>query len=295
MQDLPIVDGTTLSAPQSGGKARPARAQVERVVIVTGCSSGIGRAIADRLGETNAAVYGGSRRPCDAKSWVYQRLDVCDQQSVNEFVANVLEREQRIDALITCAGVGLAGSVEDTADDEVLRQIDVNLLGATRMIRAVLPAMRERRSGKIIVIGSIGGLIGLPFTPYYSASKFALDGLVQALRGELAPFGIEATIVHPGDLNTEFGRRRVLSRRSGAGSAYAAEFLRTLRFYEAQENAAPAPLALARTVERLSVRRRLPVRVISGSVLERLGVIGKAFLPPLMFEHVMRIAYGPRD
>ena len=122
--------------------------------------------------------------------------------------------KSRLDALVACAGMGLAGSLEDTDDDEARRQFDTNFFGTTRTIRAVLPVMRKQSSGKILVIGSIGGLIGLPFVAYYSASKFALDGLVEALRGEVAPFGIQATIVHPGDINTAFGANRVLAAMS---------------------------------------------------------------------------------
>src|SRR6476659_9841854 len=182
-----------------------------KVVVVSGCSSGIGRDVADRL-SASCAVYGGSRRRCDPSTWSYHPLDVTDPNSVATFVDHVLAREGRIDTLIASAGVGLAGAVEDTADDEALRQFDVNVLGCHRLIRAILPSMRQRRSGKIIVVRSIGGLIGLPFAPFYSASKFALAGMVEALRGEVRPLCIDATIVHPGDLKTEFGRHRTIKR-----------------------------------------------------------------------------------
>jgi NAD(P)-dependent dehydrogenase (short-subunit alcohol dehydrogenase family) len=264
-----------------------------KVVVVAGASSGIGKAVADLLSR-QYMVYGGSRRRCSPRSWVHHELDVADAASVSTFVDYVLEREGRVDALIACAGFGLAGPVEATADDEAQRQLDVNVLGCHRLIRAVLPSMRTRGNGKIIVIGSIGGLIGLPFAPFYSASKFALAGLVEALRGEIGPFGIEATIVHPGDLKTEFSRHRIVTRAAD-GSAYAGPFRKTLRFYAEQEEAGPSPAALARTVERLLRRRRLPARVIHGTMLERLGVLGKSALPARAFELVMRVAYGPRS
>ena len=206
------------------------------VVLVTGCSSGIGKAICDRLAAGGTTVYGGSRTSCTAPQWSHLPLDVTDQSSVDAAVADVLRRELRLDALVACAGIGLAGSLEDTEDDEAKRHFDTNFFGTARMIRAVLPAMRKQSSGKVVVIGSIGGLIGLPFVPYYSASKFALDGLVEALRGEVAPFGIQATIVHPGDLNTGFGANRVFGRNVGATSAYQDRFQDTLQFYAAQES-----------------------------------------------------------
>ena len=264
------------------------------VIVVAGCSSGIGKAIADQLAAVHI-VYGGSRRRCDPQSWAYHPLDVTDQQSVSRFFDHVMQSEGRIDTLIASAGVGLAGSVEDTSDEEALRQFDVNVLGCHRLIRSVLPAMRQRGAGKIILIGSIGGLIGLPFVPFYSASKFALGGLVEALRGEVGPFGIQATIVHPGDLDTEFGRHRIVARDAGPGSPYRAIFDKMLRFYAEQENAGPSPDALATTIERLVRRSRLPARVIHGSPLERLGVVGKTYLPQRLFEIVMQMAYSPRE
>jgi NAD(P)-dependent dehydrogenase (short-subunit alcohol dehydrogenase family) len=270
------------------------RSRRRNVVAVAGASSGIGKAVADRLSRI-CVVHGGSRRLCKPKAWLHHPLDVTSGHSVTAFVDQLLQREGRLDALIACAGFGLAGPVEVTADDEIMRQFDVNVLGCHRLIRAVLPSMRERRSGKIIVIGSIGGLIGLPFAPFYSASKFALAGLVEALRIEVSPFGIDVTIVHPGDLNTEFGRHRILARAANGCDAYAKAFKKTLRFYAEQEEAGPSPDALAATIERLLERRRLPASVVYGTMLERLGVLGKSALPARAFEFVMRAAYGPRS
>jgi NAD(P)-dependent dehydrogenase (short-subunit alcohol dehydrogenase family) len=212
---------------------------------------------------------------------------------VDAAVAEALRRESRLDALVACAGVGLAGSIEDTEDDEAKRQFETNFFGTARTIRAVLPAMRKQSAGKVIVIGSIGGVIGLPFVPYYCASKFALDGLVEALRAEVAPFGIQATIVHPGDLNTGFAANRVLSRNAGAKSAYRGRFQDTLQFYATQEESAASPQALARKVQDLLSKRSLPARVIVGTLLEKLGVSGKRYLPGRSFEYLLRKAYAP--
>jgi NAD(P)-dependent dehydrogenase (short-subunit alcohol dehydrogenase family) len=264
-----------------------------KVVLVTGCSSGVGKAICDRLAESGTTVYGGSRTACPSHGWTYLPLDVTEESSAHAAVAEVVRRESRLDALIACAGVGLAGSVEDTAEDEAKQHFDTNFFGTARMIRCVLPVMRKQSSGRIVVIGSIGGLIGLPFVPYYSASKFALDGLVEALRGEIAPFGIEATIVHPGDLNTAFGAKRVSARSAGGQSAYQGRFQGTLAFYATQENNASPPHALAQKVERLLSKRALPARVIVGTPLEKLGVSGKRYLPSRGFEYLLRKAYAP--
>src|SRR5690349_13173429 len=167
------------AAPLKRTSVRP---NADAVIAVTGCSSGVGFAIAERMAKRNAAVYGGSRRACSPATWAYLPLDVTDRSSVDQFVAEILAREGRIDVLVTSAGMGLAGAVEDTDDDEALRQLDVNFFGTCRAVRAVLPIMRKQGHGKIIIVGSIGGLIGLPFAAYYSASKFALNGFTEALR-----------------------------------------------------------------------------------------------------------------
>jgi NAD(P)-dependent dehydrogenase (short-subunit alcohol dehydrogenase family) len=262
------------------------------VVVVTGCSSGIGKTTCDRLARTGAIVYGGSRSECAPEHWAYIPLDVTDAGSVGTFVTEILRREGRITALVSCAGIGLAGALEDTADDEAKQHFETNFFGTARTLRAVLPTMRKQGAGKIIVIGSIGGLIGLPHVGYYSAGKFALDGLVQALRGEIAQFGVQATILHPGDLHTDFGKRRVFARNS-PHSAYGEAFRKTLAFYAAQEDRAPEPDAVAARIERLLARRTLPSRAIVGSPLERLGVLGKALLPGRPFEYLFRKAYSP--
>src|SRR5262245_55660349 len=260
---------------------------------VTGCSSGIGKATCYQLAAGATSVYAGRRTPCTSSKWTHLPLDVTEQSSVEAAVADVLRRESRLDGLVACAGVGLAGSVEDTEDDEAKQHFDTNFFGTARVIRAVLPAMRKQSSGNVVVIGSIGGLIGLPFVPYYSASKFALDGLVEELRGEVAPFGIQATIVHPGDLNTAFGANRIFGRNVGTTSAYRNRFQDTLKFYAAQERNAASPQALARKVEKLLSKRSLPARVIVGTPLEKLGVSGKRYLPGSSFEYLLRKAYAP--
>lgn len=262
------------------------------VVLVTGCSSGIGRAICDKLAAGGTVVYGGSRSPCTSTQWTHLTLDVTDQASVDAAVAQVLSREHRLDALIACAGVGLAGSLEDTEHDEAQKLFETNYFGTVRTIRAVLPIMRKQSGGKVMVIGSIAGLIGLPYVSHYSASKFALDGLVESLRGEVAPFGIQATVVHPGDLSTGFEANRVIARNVGQASAYA-RFKDMLQYYAGLERNAAPPLAMARKVEKLLSRRYLPPRVIIGTPLERLGVTGKRYLPGRSFEFLLRKGYAP--
>ena len=135
--------------------------------------------------------------------------------SVEQAVATVLGREGRLDIVVNNAGMGIAGPVEDTSIEQAKRQLEVNFFGAFRVCRAVLPAMRRQRSGYIVNIGSIGGLIAIPYQSMYSASKFALEGLSEALRMEVRPFGIRVVIIEPGDHKTALTENRQFSEMFG--------------------------------------------------------------------------------
>ncbi|MDX2159265.1 MAG: SDR family oxidoreductase [Hyphomicrobiaceae bacterium] len=270
-------------------------AETSRVVLVTGSSSGIGRASADHLSQNGWHVWGASRRLTAASevgTWTPVRLDVTSDDSVAAAMAAVLERSQRLDALVHCAGIAVAGSVEDVTLAEAEHQIATNYLGTVRMLRAVLPVMRQQGTGRIIVIGSIGGLIGLPFLGHYSASKFALDGLVEALRHELAPFAIQATILHPGDIRTDISSNQVEGAATGPSSAYHARFRATISAYDRNVREARGPEVIAAAVEHVLTSRRQPARVIAGTSIERAGVGLKSALPRRLFELILRKSYG---
>lgn len=264
-----------------------------RVVLVTGSSSGIGLVTAQRLAASGNMVYGASRSKPPAASWTQLTMDVCDEASVDAAIAEILAREGRIDAVVHCAGVSLAGPFEDTTTAEAKHHFDINYFGAFRVVRAVLPAMRRQGGGRIIVVGSIGGLLGLPFVAQYCASKFALDGLIESIRPELKPFGIEATVIHPGDFNTPITDNRIVTEATAPGTPYFEAFQRAAAFYRKVETEARQPDILARRIDRLLRQRRLPVRVVAGNPLEVLGVLAKRSLPSRVFESIRDIAYGP--
>ena len=265
-----------------------------RVVLITGASSGIGRACADLLGEHGHIVYGTSRQPlADApKGWRWLELDVTSDDSVQRAVATVLAAEGRIDVVVNNAGYALAGALEDTSIEEAKQQLDTNLLGAMRVCKAVLPSMRERRAGLFIHISSLGGEVGLPFQGLYSASKFALEGLTESLRQEVAPFGIQATLVQPGDVRTRITDNRVQARQSGPGSAYRASFEKALRTIEADERAGVPPEDVARRVLELLEKGSVRVRYSVGKLAQRAAVVAKSVLPSRTFELIVMSLYG---
>jgi NAD(P)-dependent dehydrogenase (short-subunit alcohol dehydrogenase family) len=262
------------------------------VVLVTGCSSGIGEACCRVLRKSTRRIYGSSRTACTGEGWEYTKLDVHDEASVQHAVHELAGREGRIDAVVHCAGCSLAGSIEDTTIEEAQRQFDTNFFGTARVLRAVLPIMRKQGRGKIIVIGSIGGLIGLPYIPYYSASKFALNGLIEALRLEVAPHGIDVTILHLGDFKTQISSKQVCTRNAVVTSPYHSAFEKTVGLYDRNVRMGRLPDIAARKIDKLLSRDRLPVRSLAGSPFEVLAVGLKSVLPSRLFEHLFRKCYG---
>jgi len=181
-----------------------------RVWLVTGASSGFGRAISEEAMNRGDIVLAAARKvdqladltgagPANLHA---VRLDVTDFERVPEVVADVVDRFGRIDVLVNNAGRGLVGAVEETSDRQLRDQMDVHFFGPVALVRAVLPHMRRRRSGTIVQISSVGGRLSFPGVGAYSASKFALEGVSEALAGEVAPFGVRVMIVEPGAFRT---------------------------------------------------------------------------------------------
>jgi short-subunit dehydrogenase len=168
-----------------------------QTVLVTGASSGIGQATAQLLSERGFNVYGTSRKPTGKLI----PLDVRSDDSVRACV----ERVGTIDVIVNNAGYSLMGSAEETSLDEAKAQLETNFFGVVRMVKAVLPAMRKARAGKIITIGSLAGITAIPFGAFYTASKFALEGYTEALWHELRPFGIHVSLIEPGFIATPIG------------------------------------------------------------------------------------------
>jgi NAD(P)-dependent dehydrogenase (short-subunit alcohol dehydrogenase family) len=186
-------------------------AENTRVALVTGASAGIGQACADLLSRAGWAVTGASRRGTSSGGWPGLVMDVDDDTSVRDGVRQVMLTHGRIDAVVAAAGWGVAGAVEHTTVDEAKAQFETNFWGCVRLVQAVLPAMRAQRGGRIVLISSIGGVLGIPFQAFYSASKFALEGLGESLAYEVAPFGIDVTLVQPGNVRTDFTANRRLA------------------------------------------------------------------------------------
>jgi NAD(P)-dependent dehydrogenase (short-subunit alcohol dehydrogenase family) len=183
----------------------------KRVWFITGASRGIGALIAEAaLADGNAVVAAGRKvsaiveRLGESAALLPVALDVTDEAQAKAAVQAALEKFGRIDVLINNAGFGLLGAVEESSDEDVRRMYDTNVFGLLNVTRAVLPAMRANHGGHVINISSIGGYRGAAGFGVYSSTKFAVEGITEALHAELKPLGIHATVVEPGYFRTDF-------------------------------------------------------------------------------------------
>jgi NAD(P)-dependent dehydrogenase (short-subunit alcohol dehydrogenase family) len=233
------------------------------VIAVTGATSGMGRAAAEQLSSRGHKVYGtayGVEMTPDWKHLPYTLIpcDITKPRDVEDFYSQIREEAGRIDVLVNCAGFSLEGGVEDTTVEEAKSQFEVNLFGTHRMIREVLPIMREQGGGRIITVGSLAAQVpGVPFQGFYSMSKKALDGLTEALRMECKSFGIQATTINPGDMKTDFTANRVRAAALTPGSPYYEQSLRSIKAMKDSEMSSQGPEAIGKIVCRLVEARIL--------------------------------------
>jgi NAD(P)-dependent dehydrogenase (short-subunit alcohol dehydrogenase family) len=265
---------------------------LSKVILVTGASAGIGKACADRLHNSGWTVFGASRRATPSGGWFPIAMDVDDDAAVADGVNRVLRDQGRIDAVVACAGWGLAGPVEDTPIAAAKGQFETNFWGAVRLVQASLPAMRQQGGGRIVLVSSLGGLIGLPFQAFYSASKFAMEGYGEALAYEIAPFGIQVTLVEPGNIVTDFTSSRRQVGPAGGDSTYAAASGKAITVMERDEQNGASPDVVAAVIERVLLDKRAPRRISAGKFDERIGVLGKRLLPHSLFEKAARSSLG---
>src|SRR6266568_6005927 len=179
---------------------------LSRVALVTGASSGFGQATAALLAAQDFLVFGTSRAPAhnEASDFELLPLDVRSETSVQTCVQTILGRTGRIDLLVNNAGFAKAGALEETSLEDAQAQFETNVFGVLRMLKAVLPVMRQQGSGQIITVSSLLGVVAMPYLSLYSSSKFALEGMIEGLYHELRPFHIRVSLVEPTFFRTKF-------------------------------------------------------------------------------------------
>ena len=261
------------------------------VILITGITSGFGRAMAQRLSQDGHKVYGTFRRDSDPIPDVtYIKADVRDEDSLKNAVNQVLEAEGRIDTLISNAGMGIGGPLEFTSNDDARLQMDVNFMGMVRLLNQVVPVMRRQQHGHIICISSIGGLMGLPYQGMYSASKFAIEGYCQALRLELRQFGIHVTVINPGDFSTGFTAQRGKVDDPEAMAAYPS-YAQSMESIEHDENSGLKPKRLARRISKIVRKRHPRNRYIIATLVQKASVLLKVILPAKWFDCILGSYY----
>jgi NAD(P)-dependent dehydrogenase (short-subunit alcohol dehydrogenase family) len=211
-------------------------------------------------------------------------MDVDLDASVDAGFEQLLTTHGRLDAVVACAGWGLAGAAELTPISEAKEQLETNFWGAVRVVQHALPIMRRQRRGRIVLISSLGGIIGIPFQSFYSASKFAMEGYGEALAYEVAPFGIQVTLVEPGNVCTDFTESRREVRAPAGEDAYGPAVSKAVGTMSEDE--------VAVAVARVLGSRRPPRRVSVGRLDERIGIAGKRLLPYRLFEKAAKGSLG---
>jgi NAD(P)-dependent dehydrogenase (short-subunit alcohol dehydrogenase family) len=260
---------------------------IQPVALVTGSSSGIGAAIASQLARDGYLVFGGSRRMESPAGVEALTLDVCSDESVRAAVKAILDRTGRLDLLVNNAGQLIAGAIEELTLDQARSQFETNFFGVARTVAAVLPQMRRQRSGKIITLSSLAGLVPVPFWGYYSASKFAVEGYCETLRAELKPFGISVAMIEPGAIGTSLFAQP-LGTKLDAYTPWRDRALKTMKGFETK---APSPDVVAHAVSRIAAKTHPPLRTLVTTEAFAFTTL-RRILPAGVFESLVRFGFA---
>ena len=263
----------------------------QKVVLITGTSSGVGQATARLLSLKGYRVLGTSRNPSRAEPMPNVEmlaLDVRDDDSVAACVNAIADRTGRLDVLVNNAGYELAGALEEVSLDEAKAQFETNFFGMARMTKAVLPIMRQQEGGQIINISSLAGLTPVPFMGIYSASKFAVEGYTEALRLEVRPFDIHVSQIEVSFLRTTMmNNRQIATERISAYEPWRQLALDAIREYE---ETGPGPELVAEAVLRIIGSRKPPLRYVIGRKAKS-TVRLRRILPQRVFENGLRSTF----
>ena len=268
---------------------------MNKTALVTGASAGIGEATARALLAAGYQVFAGARRldgmaSLAAAGATLLKLDLTDDASIVAAVEAIKGSTGRIDVLVNNAGYGSYGALEDVPLEEARRQFEVNVFGLARLCQLALPIMRAQKSGKIVNVTSIGGKIWEPLGSWYHATKFAVEGLSDCLRVEVARFGVDVVVIEPGAIRTEWaGIAREGLLQMSASTAYAEQAKRHARMLATAEtsNLASPPEVVAKTIVRAVRASRPKTRYATGGGARTILFLRK-ILTDRMFDRLIR-------
>lgn len=264
-----------------------------KIILVTGGTSGIGRAVCNILSKNGHTVYGTGRNvqnfsKLDNFNLIQANVD--SYKSIQEAVKILVEKEGRIDVLVNNAGIGMAGAIEDSHVKEVMMVFDTNVAGPIRACQAVIPFMRNQKQGLIINISSVGGLMGLPFRGVYSASKAAVETGTEALSMEVMQFGIKVVLVEPGDFKTSINQNRYVSEATKS-SIYKQDFDRIYKIIEEEVSNGENPDKIGQLINKIINTKNPKLRYNVGNFNSKLALYLKKLLPDRLFERIMMNHY----
>lgn len=261
---------------------------MSKVVLITGASSGIGKSIAIYLSEKGYKVYGTSRNPKNEANFSFNliALDVLKIDTIRSAINLIIKKEGRLDILVNNAGMGITGPIEDTPTDEMRTVFNTNVFGAIDVMKAVLPQMREQKSGIIINVTSIAGYMGLPFRGLYSATKGALEIITEATSMEVKPFGVKVVNVAPGDFATNIAAGRYHTPVFEK-SAYKENYQKNLDLMDAHVNSGMDPLEMAKAVHKIINSKNPKIHYKVGGFMEKFSIVLKRILPDRIYEKIL--------
>jgi NAD(P)-dependent dehydrogenase (short-subunit alcohol dehydrogenase family) len=262
---------------------------MKKVILITGVSSGFGKASAELLVRRGHIVYGTVRKDCPIDPAVkLLKMDLLDAASIKKAVDQVILEQGRMDVLINNAGMHLGGPIEEAPADLFQRQMDTNVTGLVYMLQAALPHLRKP-GATIINFSSIGGLMGLPFQPFYSASKFAIEGLSESLRMELKPFGTKVVVINPGDFATSNTANR--TNITVPGGPYEQQFRKSQAQFEKDEINGWDPSIMAKVMLKIVESKNPSNRYIVSTFEQKLAILLKRILPISWFAGILGSHY----
>lgn len=263
-----------------------------KVVLITGGSSGIGKAIGDFLFHKGFTVYGTSRNPEKVSNSLFPliALDVREAASIQSAVATIIQEAGRLDIVINNAGVGITGPLEEIPMEEIKNNFETNFFGPIEVMKAALPQMRVQQSGLIINITSIAGYMGLPYRSVYSASKGALELITEALRMEVKSFGIQITNVAPGDFATNIAAGR-FHAPVVQGSAYEKVYAGVLQTMDAHVDSGSNPNEMAEAIYQIIQNPNPRIHYKVGVFMQKFSIVLKRILPDKVYEKMLMNHY----
>ena len=265
---------------------------MKKVVLITGGSSGIGKSIGEYLHNKGFIVYGTSRNPEKVTHSIFPliALDVRNKESILSCVTEIVQNEGQLDVVINNAGVGITGPIEEIPTEEIRNNFETNLFGPIEVMKAVLPQMRNQKSGLIINITSIAGYMGLPYRGIYSASKGALELITEALRMEVKSFGIQITNVAPGDFATNIAAGRYHAPVI-KGSAYEVPYGNTLKEMDSHVDSGSNPNEMAAAIHAIIQTKSPKVHYKVGAFVQKFSIVLKRILPDIIYEKMLMNHY----